>query len=928
MASRGRGERGLAALACCMATGALAQDAQAPQHSEKIEVIGTNIKRVDAETGLPVQTITRADIDRMGVTNAEELLQKVSAISAGGHVTAVGLGDPATPGLSSVSLRGLGSNNTLVLLNGRRLANFAFNSSNGGGTVNVNQIPLAAVERVEVLKDGASAIYGTDAIGGVINFVLRKDYAGADVSAYGAWTQDGGGDTRKYTATVGYGNVNKDRFNVLAMVEYEKEGELGAWQRSFSKTTIRPDLGVALGSMSTVPANFRVAGVPSPGLVNTTAAQGCDPANGSFQVNNMTGALSPLQPYCTYDYGAVIDITPPSERKGFYGHAVWQVAPEHRAFAEYSRMLTDTLFAVSQTPVTDDGTHRIYYPAGGMYYPTSVTLPDGSLVTPRGNLTIRWRLVPEGRRTDRVKTDEYNWATGLEGTLAGWDYDASVSGAKSHAMDDYVAGYVSITRLSQALQTGIVNIFSSAPQTPQAQALIDAAAITGKVRDSDAHVTAGSAKASREIYDGKYGPVSLALGVDDRREDLEERPQEVLFSGDIQGGGGPIPPTTRASRTTMSFFAELDIPLLRNLDAQLAARYDHFSDFGGTTNPKVALRWTPAPQLLVRASYGTGFRAPTLTDLFLPHFTAYDEGYFDPARCIAGADGNVVPVGPYVSPDECLQTTEHIGGNPAAQPERSRQWSIGAILEPSPGNSLGVDFWTIRRRNSLEALSTDTVFNTFGARDPATAGGRFVRAPRLANGTCQGDGPIPTPADVPCALEYANILIENMGKYNVSGLDVSAAARFVSPEWGKFNAHLDGTYFMQYRYQLVVDGPYYDNVGKAGDNGAVSRWKHYLALDWSRGAWGATIAQNFVYGYQDEDNGSSPPRRVASYETYDVQGSWSGWKGLKVAAGIRNLLNRDPPASRQGETFQVGYDARYYDPLGRTFYLSVKYAFK
>jgi iron complex outermembrane receptor protein len=907
--------------------------AQEAVKGEKIEVTGSNIKRVDSETGLPVQMITRAEIDRMGVTTTEQLLQRVSAIGPGGHSTAQGLGDGARSGLSAVSLRGLGSSNTLVLLNGRRLSNFAFNDI-GGSAVNVNQIPLAAVERVEVLKDGASAIYGTDAIGGVINFILRKDFEGVEASAYLSGTQDGGGATHQYSLSAGYGSVAKDGFNVLAVVDYENDKALSARLRSFAATSIRPDLGVSRASFNTFPANFRYFVNPrrTSGRYNATAQDGCAPASGSFQVDFATGAPVPLQPYCVYDFTSVIDITPPAERIGLYARGVWQFAPDHQAFAEYRLGRTDIVFAVSETPVGDfTGRGLIRYPAGGRYYPSSVTLPDGSVVHPEGDLLISWRLQPEGRRTDRVKTDENGWAAGLQGLLWGWDYEAVLSGGSSNATDTFLSGNVSESLMGQALRTGLIDVFSNGPQTPAAQALLDATVIHGKVRESDARVTSAAARGSREIFETRYGPASLALGLDDRREEIEERPEPVLFSGDIQGAGTPILPTTHASRTTISLFGELDIPLLKGLEAQVAVRYDHFSDFGGTTNPKVALRWTPTRELLLRASYGTGFRAPTLTDLFLPGVLGNDEGRYDPVRCANTPDGPV-PIGDFVNPDECAFLFQRTGGNPKAKPERSHQWSAGVVFEPKPGTSFGVDYWTIRRRNSLQLLQEQVVFDSLAVADPVTAQGRFVRRPRLADGRCDGDADVPTPAGAPCAIEYFNTVIENLGKYNVSGIDVSAAGRWPT-QAGVFSARLDGTYFVQYRYQLLVDGPYYDNAGRVADNGAVSRWKHYAALDWKRGAWGATLAQNFVRGYADEAGldaagNELAARRVGSYETYDAQGSWDGMKNLKATLGVHNIFNRDPPTSRQSSTFQVGYDARYYDPSGRTYYVSLKYGFR
>ena len=214
------------------------------------------------------------------------------------------------------------------------------------------------------------------------------------------------------------------------------------------------------------------------------------------------------------------------------------------------------------------------------------------------------------------------------------------------------------------------------------------------------------------------------------------------------------------------------------------------------------------------------------------------------------------------------------------------------------------------------------MFDVYGAADPLNAGGLFVRYPRLANGTCQGDLPgSPTPANVPCAINYVIQYQQNLGKYNVSGFDVSAT--FKLPR--AFTLRAEGTYIYQYRYQQQIDGPYVDNVGRfTADNGAIPRWRHYVTLNWRTGPFGFTLAQNFVAGYRD----SSETRRVASYETWDAQATWEAWRGLGVQLGVRNLLDRDPPASDQGQTFQIGYDPRYTDARGRTFYLGLKYAFR
>jgi iron complex outermembrane receptor protein len=327
----------------------------------------------------------------------------------------------------------------------------------------------------------------------------------------------------------------------------------------------------------------------------------------------------------------------------------------------------------------------------------------------------------------------------------------------------------------------------------------------------------------------------------------------------------------------------------------------------------------------VRSSYSTGFRAPTLSDMFLPNFLGNTAApHNDPIRC-----PNSTPIGGFVNGSlECdAQFQNRLGGNRNLTPEKSRNWTLGVIFEPVAGASIGADYWSIRRRNSIGALGDLTVFDVYGAADPLNANGLFVRTARLpGNQGCVGDLPgQPTPPNIACPIDYVIQTQQNLGKFNVSGIDYTGSLRFPAASFGQLTLRGEGTYILQYRYQQQIDGPYIDNVGSfTSDNGAIPRWRHYVTLNWRNGAWGGTLAQNFVLGYRD----SSGTRRVASYETWDLQGTWDGWRGLSLALGVRNVLDRDPPASDQGQTFQVGYDPRYTDARGRTYYATVKYAFK
>jgi iron complex outermembrane receptor protein len=616
----------------------------------------------------------------------------------------------------------------------------------------------------------------------------------------------------------------------------------------------------------------------------------------------------------------VLDIFPPSERKAFFGRGVFQFANDHQAFVEYHIAKNEITFASSETPINDFiGNGPFVYPAGGPFYPGPFVAGDGRTITPTGDVTLAWRGKQAGLRTNRVDSDEERVVAGLTGVLLGWDYNTAFIQAKSKAVDNYVDGWMRESVLNRNIRTGRVDVFTGNPQTAEGQRLIDEAKILQVVRRAEGKTTGFDGKVSRELMEMRSGPLALAAGFDHRKEEVEDNPASVLSSGDVLGGGGNQPAWS-ADRKVTAFFAELSVPILRNLEAQLAVRTDDYSDFGRTTNPKAAVRWNPTQALLVRSSYSTGFRAPTLADLHLPRFFSNTaEAHNDPIRCIGGE-----PLGDFVNPGlECdAQFQNQLGGNANLTPEKSRQWTLGVIFEPTAGASVGADFWAINRRNSLGYVSDQRIFNEIAAADPLGAAGYFVRAPRNAAGGCVGDLPgAATPANVPCQINYAVMVQENLGKFQLRGVDLSASAR-LGPVW----LRADGTYVHRYRFQWKIDGPYVDNAGRfVAENYSIPRWRHYISANWRTGPLGFTLAQNYILGYRD----SSDTRRVATYETYDLQALWEGWKGLGVTLGVKNILDRDPPASDQRQTFQLGYDPRSgVDPRGRMYYAALKYKFK
>jgi iron complex outermembrane receptor protein len=875
----------LAVCAAAASVPALAQDSTPEGASIKLEVTGSRIARADAETALPVQVITAEEIRRAGWTTAAELIAHVPASFNGQN-------DPrsilnADGGSATANLRGLGDGNTLVLLNGRRLANYAYLS----GAVDVSAIPLAALDRVEILKDGASSLYGTDAIAGVINFITRKDYRGAELAAHVAIPQHGGGEHYQVTASAGVGNLATDRVNAFVTVDWQKDERLRAVDRSFSRTSFRPDDGLVNVLPTAFPANI----VVRPGrFANPTFASGCAPPTSFPYTATLFGNTNSG---CFTDIAVFTDTVPAVESLNVVSRAAWQYAADHALFAEYLFSRRELEIRVAPTPVNRFlGANGLVarYPRSGPYYPADFAASLGL----SGDLTLIYRTVPLGHRVTEIETEAHRLLVGGEGRLGAWDYNVAYIHSRITASDTYRGGWLYASKFADALATGLVNPWGDFG--PEGRSLLEDAQAIGRVREAKATTDQLDARISGELGRLPAGPLAMAFGVEGRRESLVDRPAAILDSGDLMGGGSSIDPQ-QASRRVYAAFAEAVVPLWGALEAQLSARFDHYSDFGSTTNPKIALRWQPAKSLVLRASWGKGFRAPTLPNLFTPvsssHGTSFVE---DPERCpVTGA------------PEDCgFGEWDYLaGGNPALQPERSEQWAAGFVLEPARGASLAVDYWHVRKKNVISALNEQIVFDHYDVYGATN----LVR------------GPVdPAYPDLPGPITAFIGWNQNVGNNETSGVDVSLRLASEPTRAGRFELALDGTYVIKWTEHLnglppqSVEGDYLF--------GPIPRWRHYAQLNWSFGAWSATLAQRLQSGYREADAiaaGSS--RRVGSYSLVDVQAAYTGWRNATASVGIRNLFDRDPPFALAGS---VGFDPTYADPRGRTFYARIAYAFR
>jgi iron complex outermembrane receptor protein len=552
----------------------------------------------------------------------------------------------------------------------------------------------------------------------------------------------------------------------------------------------------------------------------------------------------------------------------------FQLTPDHQAFIEGLYAKNEYRFVLQPVPI---GT-GVLFPAAGpgapgfLLPPTSPFYPHdfAALFGLDGQpLDVQWRAFDAGLRDSTTTAEQTRIVAGFKGVVKGWDYEAAYSYNLSKDKDHLNGGYLSQAALLPIINSGNVNPFG--PNTPEIVSQLAGTAIKADARSSKSTVNAIDGKVSNEIYNLPAGPLAVAFGGEWRKEKYDSVSSDILSSGDIVGYGTSSP-TVTGDRKVYAFFAEAIVPIVKGLELDAAVRYDNYSDFGSTTNPKLSLRWQPTKQFLARASYGTGFRAPALPELFSPLVTTNTQpGLSDPVRCPITND----------QVNDCVTQFVNVqGGNTQLKPEESTQYSVGAVWEPLEGLSLGVDWYSIKLKDQVGLLNPAVVLG-----DVTQYAAFITRGPADPN--------FPT---LPGPITAITTLFTNLGETRIEGIDVDLRYRTPQTAAGRFRFGLQGTYYTKYDIQQI-DGSFAGQIGLySGIGGAINRWKHYATIDWDYGAWGATLAQTFGLGYTDANpdvNGN--PRRVGNYDVYDLQVRWTGVKNLTISAGIKNLF--DPRAA-------------------------------
>lgn len=934
--------------AALLLTGALCAQAQSTDTAQRVEITGSSIKRIASEGALPVQVFTRQDLDRQGIVTAEQLISSLNGNGTGldnlaSNADVVAGAARGGNGLSAANLRGQGSASTLVLLNGRRVAAHGLN----GGVVDLNSIPMAAVDRVEVLKDGASAIYGTDAIGGVINFILRKNFNGLQVQAFTDITQHGGGNITRANVTGGFGDLDKDKRNLLFALSHSENTALRGDQRDFVNT-FQPNRGLSvdtrgtpiatvfpLSSLWTAISNKSSTGPTQPGttqsmggginVLDLPGGAGCSSVDGMAPYDEVLWAVPTAKWACAWDTGRAAVLQQPVKNTNLVARGTLRFG-EHQAYAEFTAARVESAKTFSANQISSSASsssvfYNLAYPSTGTSYTdvfNKLVAVFPTIEANRGQpLAFRWRCMPCGPREIDTTSETQRFMVGAEGPLSmlkNWDYRVGMSTASSDTSSVLGNGYFYGKEFADLIKAGTLNPFSLT-QTDAALSALKSISVNGtKLYGGQFTLTQADAMATGPLFKLPAGEVMAAVGTDVRQEKYKFNGNETDLATQARIFNAPfdsINTLNTVKRDIRAAFAEVLVPVVKGMEITGAVRHDNYTGFGGTTNPKVSLRFTPVDQLLVRGSYGTGFRVPTFNQLF---FGVTESPYsgkdlVDPAKCATLKVSTTAGC-------ESITPTILTGGKLGLGPEESKQSTVGFVFAPNANFSAGADWWTIRRTGTIQSLSLTDLVNNY-----ALFTDNFIR-------------------DASGVLSKIDQRWVNAGQTVTTGVDVNAraSAKAMGATWGVL---LDGSYLLEKKSRLVASAPFGASeiavFSRAGDLGL--RWKHALTGTYSRGNWLGALTQIYRSGYKDYvlpgvANGSiTPPDwnpNVAAYTIYNASITYSGVKNTGLTFGIKNLFDKAPPfAAAYDSNTGAGssWEPRVADPRLRSFTMTVDYKF-
>lgn len=833
---------------------------------DAVVVTGSNIKTTDTEGPSPVQVITAQQIAASGKTNLPDVLRSISA-NSGNSFNEQYTGS-FSAGTASISLRGLGAKNTLLLVDGKRVANYATANDLQDTFADLNSLPLTAVERIEVLKDGASAVYGSDAIAGVVNIILKQNYQGAELGAgYGQSTEGTGQAEHTFRFQAGHGDIKKDRYNIYFAFDAQQRDRLQqddvSWLRD---SDFRDKPG---GTLGWVPTNY----------YNNRATDRFANAVGPV-VLQPYGAISPGKTGDVWAYNPAQynTLMPKVERYHSVLRGTFQLSDNVQAYGEwiYSRNTTSFTFSPPLSignglRAWNDGTQSLDNIATGL--PIGNPANPYNAVTPVN--TNLWQVGPRNKR-DRQIFDRL--LVGLRGQAAGWDWEASALHSESR-LSERVTDFGNRYAFEGLLADGGYNLASG----DNPQSAVDALRLS-TLRPAVSKLSSVDLTATRPLFDLPAGTVNVATGAQFRRESIDSRTSDAVLSGSELR---PALDIIKGARHVTAGYAEFNVPILASLEANVAGRLDHYSDFGNAFAPKFSLRWQPEDWLLLRGSFSRGFRAPSLPEITNSTAVSYSS-----------------VIDPYdpITPGSARSVTNIYSANPKLKPERSKNYNAGFVIAPTPDTSIGVDYFHIEQ-NGL--IGPDNL--TYIVAHPEIYGSRIVR-----NSVGQ-------------LLTVYNQYQNQQGR-TTSGVDFDLRHTLHTGSFGDVTFGGSWSRLLAFRSAQVAGDP---QVNGAGTNifGALPKWRGSTDVRWAVADFDSTITWYYNGGYrQNPDNIPSNlafPSHVKSWSTVDLSVAYHGIPRTTLTLVAQNLQNRRPP----WDPSNTYYDSSLTDPRGRMLSFKADYRF-
>ncbi|MCL6710604.1 TonB-dependent receptor [Pseudomonas sp. R2.Fl] len=847
-------------------------DATAPDKTlDAVVVTGSNIKRSDTAGPNPVQVVSREEIERTGKSTLTDVLRSLSA-NAGNSYDEQYTGS-FSAGSASIGLRGLSPKNTLVLVNGYRVANFGFALNTQDTFVDLNALPISAVERIEVLKDGASAVYGSDAIAGVVNIILRRNFQGIEVGGAVGGATRGGLDEQKANLLLGFGDLEQQGWNVLFGLDLLKRERLDADERAFTRSgDFRDKPGGRLAGWSTAGGNWLLD--PR----QPTPFSPC-PDGSVLRPYSDFGSTLPGNA-CAFNAQPYKTLQPGAERIQASLSATFRMGERTELFADllYSHNQADQIFSA---PLTVGPGLRAYNPATGTLVDIPVALPVGHPDNPNGvPLPFEYTFFDLGPRLKDNTQVFYRALAGLRGQTERWDWEVAAETSQS-LQREYVDNFINRYAFERILADGSYD-FLDPTSTP---APLNDLRLQTK-RPGYYRLDAVSAKASTSFLELPAGAIGFAWGAEFRRESLDARTSRQVLSGTELR---PAINIVKGERKVSAAYAEFSVPLHRTLELQLAGRADHYDDFGNAFSPKVALRWQPLESLLLRGSFSRGFRAPSLPEIAPGQTISY---------------GTVVDPFDPLSPGGSRGVTNVRTGNPDLDAERSKNFNLGAVWSPDADTSIGVDYYRIEQDNLIKPDNAQFIVN-----NPALFPGRVIR-------------------DAQGRIQIITNQYSNQGELKTSGIDLDFSRTFRTASVGNFTLAGSWTHLLEFKQPLVAGQALYDG---AGNNrlGALPKNRGTTSLGWEAGDWESTLSLQYIAGYDQRvsTQASNPGLRdkVKPYHQLDLYVAYQGIPKTTLSLSVQNLTDKDPPFDPAGGS--NGFDITQYNLRGQFVSLGVKYRF-